>query len=56
MSEENVELTKRAFAVFATGGVEATLPYFAPELSSIRFPNGRARPRMRSRGMPSAFC
>ena len=38
MSEENVELTKRAYAAFATGGVEATLPYFAPDAVFHPFP------------------
>src|SRR3954447_7067846 len=38
MSGENVELTKRAYAAFAAGGVEAVLTYFASDAVIYPFP------------------
>jgi ketosteroid isomerase-like protein len=38
MSQENVELVKRLNAALATGGVEATLAYFPPDVVAYAFP------------------
>jgi ketosteroid isomerase-like protein len=38
MSEENVEIAKRMYDTFASGGIEAALPYFAPDVVAYPFP------------------
>ena len=38
MSQENLEIAKRAYETFAAGGVEASLPYFAPDVVAYPFP------------------
>ncbi len=38
MSEENVEIAKRAYDTFAAGGIEAALPCFAPDVVAYPFP------------------
>jgi ketosteroid isomerase-like protein len=38
MSGENVEIVERAFDAFSTGGVEACLPSFSPDLVVYPFP------------------
>ena len=32
MSEENVEIVRRAFEAFRSGGMEAVLPFYAPDV------------------------
>jgi ketosteroid isomerase-like protein len=32
MSQENVELVRRSFAAYASGGIEATFPFYAPDI------------------------
>jgi ketosteroid isomerase-like protein len=36
--QDNVELTRRMYAAFTEGGVEAMLPYFAPDSVTHAFP------------------
>jgi hypothetical protein len=31
MSDENVEIVRRSFEAYASGGIEATLPFYAPD-------------------------
>jgi ketosteroid isomerase-like protein len=31
MSDENVEVVRRSFEAYASGGIEATLPFYAPD-------------------------
>ena len=38
MSQENVEIVERAFDAFSTGGVEACLPSFSPDVVVYPFP------------------
>ena len=38
MSQENVEIAKRAFDGFAAGGIEAALPFFTPDVVMHPFP------------------
>ena len=38
MSEENVEIVRRAYEAFAEAGVEAVMPMFAPDVVMYPFP------------------
>ena len=38
MSQENVEIVRRTFDVFAGGGIEAALPFFTPDVIAYPFP------------------
>lgn len=38
MSQENVEVVERAFEAFSTGGVEACVPSFSPDVVVYPFP------------------
>ena len=38
MSQENVEIAMRAYDTFAAGGIDAALPYFAPDVVAYPFP------------------
>ena len=38
MSEENVEIVRQAHEAFAAGGVEATRPFWAPDLLLYSYP------------------
>ena len=50
MSEENVEIVKRTFDAFATGGVEACLPGFSPEVVIYPFPEWPQQTEYRGHG------
>ena len=43
MSEENVELVRRAYNAFAEAGVEAVMPMFAPDVVMYPFPEWTER-------------
>ncbi len=38
MSQENVEVVKRAYDALSAGGIEASLAYFRPDVVAYPFP------------------
>ena len=46
MPEENVEILRRAFAAFASGGLTALLPFCSPEIVIYTLPDWIEEPRL----------
>jgi ketosteroid isomerase-like protein len=53
MSEENVEILRRAFAAFASGGLNAVLPFCSPEIVIYTLPDWIEEPVYRGH---DGFC